>query len=186
MSNSVPIKQLDSGPFWEKKFLSIFRRLSLTGDGLIKKSDYAAWGDRYIEVGKIDGVKAKQIKRKLVKIWHDYLGLDAVNDEIGEKAFIQCLLKHKDRILETAMQLMSLMFDLADLNGNGVISKDEYELFLRVFNVNDPGAAETAFKIIDTNGNDELSYDEFVYAGCQYFLSNDESLPATHMFGPLI
>jgi len=183
---SVPVKNPDFGLFWERKFLSVIRKMNVAGHGRITKGDYEALGDRYIEVGKLDGPRAKQVKRKLVKLWDDYLSQASVNDEMNEETFIQCLKDHQDRLLESCLQLGGLLFDLIDLNGDGVIQREEYALFLKVFRVEDEEEIKKAFKVIDTDGSGQLSHDEFIYAVCQYFMTNDESLPANSIFGPII
>jgi len=184
--SSVPVKTPEFSPFWEKKCLSIIRKMNVAGHGRITKGDYEALGDRYIEIGNLDGPRAKQVKRKVVKLWDDYLSQASVNDEMNEETFIQCLKDHKDKLLESGLQMGGLFFDLIDLNGDGVIQQEEYALFLKVFRVEDEQEIKEAFKVIDTDGSGQLSHDEFIYAVCQYLMSSDESLPANSMFGSII
>jgi len=183
---SVPIKSAEFGPFWEKKFLSVLRKMRNNSGDKVKKSDYENLADRYIALGKLEGAKAKQVSRKIVKMWDDYYSQSAIKDEIGERALLQCIRDRKDRILETCLQIVGIFFDLADLNGDGVIREDEYALFLKLFGVENKTEVKKAFQVIDTNGNGELTHDEFLYAGCQYFMTNDETLPANFIFGPIM
>jgi len=183
---SVPIKTPVLGPFWEKKLVSFYRRVGMGGDGKIRKSDYERMADRYIQLGKLDEVKAKQVTRKAVKIWEDFLVHLATNGEITEAALVQGHRDNKYKLLETCILVFVLNFDLIDLNGNGVIQKKEYALFLKVVNADQEGNLERAFKAIDTNHDGQFSQDEFIHAGCEYFMTDDESLPSTYMFGPLI
>jgi len=183
---SVPVKTPDFGPFWEKKFLSFHRKIATGGDGKIRRSDYEQMAARYVELGHLDGVKAKQVNRKLVQIWKDYLEQDATNGAIHELDFLRCVRDRKDRVLETTIQFLILFFDLIDLNANAVITKTEYTLLLKVIRVEDADDIEKAFDAVDLNRDGQISHDEFLYAGCEYFMSNDESLPSSYMFGPLI
>jgi len=63
-----------------------------------------------------------------------------------------------------------------------VIQKEEYALFLKAINADDENNLERAFRAINT----EISHDEFIHAGCEYFMTDDESLPSRYMFGSLI
>jgi len=157
----------------------------MDSDGKIKKSDYEDLAERYIALGKLEGVRAKQVKRKIVKIWEDYYAQSAINDELPEQEFLQCLRDHKDMLFDTCLQFFGLLFDVIDLNGDGVIQREEYALFLKVFRIEDKEDVKNAFNVVDTNGDGQLSSDEFIYAGCDYFMTNDETLPSRFIFGPI-
>jgi len=123
------------GPFWQKKLLSFFRKMNVAGDGLLSRNDYASLAERYIELGKLDGVKAKQVRRKLVKIWDDFLASSSTDDKIDEATYLQAVKDRGDLQLETCILFFDLWFDVIDLNGDGVIGKKEFALFLNVFGV---------------------------------------------------
>jgi Ca2+-binding EF-hand superfamily protein len=180
------MSRLEFGPFWEKKLLSFFRRVNFAKDGKLSKNDFETLADRYVKLGRLDGVAAKQVRRKIVKIWADFFATAAPNGVIDEQTFLKTMKKNEDILLRTFWQFCGLWFDAIDLNGDGVIQAAEFLLYLRAFGVDDEHAAEQAFKMMDTQRNGQLSYDEFVQAGCEYFISSDESLPSKHMFGPLI
>jgi len=184
MSSSTPAPVL--GPFWAKKVLSFYRRVRMEEDENIRQSDFQHMADRYIELGNLDGVKAKQVTRKALRLWDDFLAHAATNGEIHELDLIQGLRDRKDKLYEACILIFGLCFDLIDLNGDGVIQKEEYALFLKVANAHDEGNLERAFRAIDTDDDGHISHEEFIHAGCEYFMTDDESLPSTYMFGPLI
>jgi len=173
------------GPFWEKKIRSYFRRLDFDGDGKVSKKDYDILGDRYVELGKLDGVREKQVRRKLSKFWDEFFRAYEVYGEIEEDEYIGVVRKQEKKISPTAGIFFYTFFELMDLNGDGTVQKDEFNLFFKVFKLDEGTAAET-FKMLDTNGDGLLTEDEFVTAGREFFTSNDESLPSKHIFGPLI
>jgi len=173
------------GPFWERKVKSFLRRMDADGDGYITKKDYERLADRYTEMAKLDDVKAKQVRRKLVKVWYDYFESDAVNGRVDETVYIQVLKDRKELIFETALQFHGMFFDLIDLNGDGFIQKEEFALFFRVFGIEDEQLAHQTFEALDVNGDGQLSYDEFTHAGFQFFHSGDESLPSKLLYGPI-
>jgi len=173
------------GAFWERKIRSYFRRLDFDGDGKVSKRDYDILGDRYVELGKLDGIREKQVRRHLNKFWDEFFRAYEVYGSIGEDEYIGVVRKQAKQISPTAGIFFYTFFELMDLNGDGFVTKDEFNLFFKVFNLDEATASET-FKALDTDGDGRLTEDEFVTAGRQYFTSNDESLPSKIIFGPLI
>jgi len=184
--SSIPIKTPVLGSFWQKKVLSFFRRVGLQGDGKIRRSDYEAAAERYIELGKLEGVQAKQVRRKATQIWDDFLAPAAPNGEIPVDDALEGFRSRSDKLLETCILIFGVLFDLIDVSGDGVIQKEEYALFLKVVNADEEGVLVQAFGAIDTDGTGQISHDEFIHAGCEYFMSDDDNLPSAYMFGALI
>jgi len=174
------------GPFWERKMRTFFKRMDVDGNGYLTKEDYERIGDLYVEVGQLDAVKAKQARRKLIKIWYDYFESDSTNGKVNEADYIRAVRNRKSLIFETTMQIQGLFFDIIDLNGDGIIQKEEFAIFYKVLGIKDEKVAAQCFKALDTNGDGLLSYDEFTHAGYNFFYSGDESLPSKFLYGPLI
>jgi len=174
------------GRFWERKVRTFFKLVDIDGNGYITKGDYESLADRYKEMGKLDDVKAKQVRRKLVKVWFDLFEADSTDGRVDEATFCQSARKCEALIFTTATQFHGLFFDLIDLSGDGIIQKDEFRLFFKVFGIGDEQQVIQSFNGLDSNGDGELSYEEFVQAGCQYFISGDEALPSKFLYGPLV
>lgn len=66
-----------------------------------------------------------------------------------------------------------------------MIQKDEFELFFDIIGL-DPKLAGATFEAIDTNHDGQLSLDEFVTAGVDFFTSEDEASPNKLFWGPLV
>jgi len=173
------------GPFWEKKARSFFKKMNQNKDDRLSRNDFELLADRYIQAGRLDGVQAKQARRKIVMIWDDFLG--KATKPITEVEFFESLRSHgKEFIIKYAVQAFGLWFDAGDVSGDGLIQQQEYVLLLKILGVEDEDAAVESFKTIDVNGNGTLSYEEFVSAGVEYFLTEDESKPSKHILGPII
>jgi len=173
------------GPFWERKVRTFFRCLDADGDGYLTKGDFVQLGDRYAKIGQLDDVKSKQVHRKILKVWDEYYEPDTRNGKLDEENYIKGLRRCEAMFFETAIQWHGLFFDLIDLNGDGFIQKEEFEIFHSVFGIKNKDVTTECFKAIDTNGDGKLSYDEFTHAGYQFFGSGDESLPSKFLYGPI-
>jgi len=179
------MSKAEFGPFWEKKLRSFFKRLDFEKKGKMTKNTYETLADRYIDMGHMQGVAAKQVRRKLVKLWDDFYRDSATDGAVDENAFIKAIKQREEILLKGVLLFLGLWFDVIDLNGDGLIQKEEYKLLFKAFGI-EPGAADEAFKLIDTNKDGQISNEEFIHYGCQYFMSNDESLQSKYMFGPLV
>jgi len=174
------------GSFWERKMRSYFRVLDVDKDSVLTMKDFERLADRYVEIGKLDEVKAKQVRRKIQKIWLDYFEKDAKNGQMNEIEFVEAIRAREALIFETAMQVHGLYFDLMDLSGDGFVQKDEFQIFHKVFSIDNEKQTAECFKSLDTDGDGQLSYEEFTHAGYEYFGSGDESLPSKYLYGPLL
>jgi len=184
---TIKMAAAECGPFWDKKMQSFFKRVNVSGNGLLSKKDFQVLGDRYVSFGKLDAKKADEIRVKLLKVWDDVFSPMAKNDVLDAASYIGALKGCDSKVLtESAKGFYAMWFGVIDLNGNGAIKKEEFTLFLKVFRVEDQKAAEDAFKALDTNKSGKLSKEDFIKNGCEFSLSNDESLPSKYMFGPLI
>jgi len=174
------------GPFWERKFKTYFRRMDHDGDGYMTKNDFEQLADRYAQIGNLDDVKAKQARRKILKIWYDFYEAGSTNGKIDETALINVNIIRESMMFKACVEYFGLFFDLIDINGDGFIQKEEFEIFHSAFGITRKDVTAECFKAIDTNGDGKLSCDEFIQAGYQFFTSGDESLPSKFMYGPLI
>jgi len=174
------------GPFWERKIRTFFKRMDANGDGFVSKQDYQWLAGKYAEHGQLNYVQAKQVSRKLEKIWDDFYEKNSKNGDSDEKAYIKSLKERKSKLFEMCQQFHGLFFDLIDLSGDGIVQSEEFALFFKVFGIGDETVAAESFKKLDTNADGKLSHDEFLKAGFEFFYSGDESLPSKHLYGPLV
>ena len=76
-------------------------------------------------------------------------------------------------------------FKAIDVNGDGLISVTEYENFFRCMGI-DSSYAGTSFPALDTDGDGTLSSQEFVAAGEEFFVGEDENASTQTYWGPLV
>ena len=122
-----------------------------------------------------------------LQVWEKYLKGSQGGQALNQDQLISTLKKQvQDPALrETLAGPLPLFFSAIDANADGMIQGEEYELFFDIIGL-DPKMAGDTFKAIDTNHDGQLSLDEFVTAGVDFFTSEDESSPNKLFWGPLV
>ena len=122
-----------------------------------------------------------------LQVWEKYLKDGTGGQAINQADFISTLKKQvQDPALRKVLAgPLPLFFAAVDANSDGMIQKDEFELFFEIIGL-DPKMAGDTFQAIDTNHDGQLSLDEFVTAGVEFFVSEDETSPHKLFWGPLV
>ena len=76
------------------------------------------------------------------------------------------------------------MFNCLDINGDGVVSMNEWELHYKCMGI-DPKHAKASFEAMDTNSNGVVSLEEFTAYHVEFFSSTDNKLNSAILYGPL-
>jgi len=180
------MENLELGAFWERKLRSYTRALDLDQDGKVTKADYESLADRYLSSGTFSQLQATQIRRKLIAVWNEFFEASSVDGALDVDGYLLALrTTSRSNLIRIVVEFVNLFFDLVDVNGDGIIQKEEYAVFLKAFLVEDPKQVEASFQVLDTDGDGKLSNLEFINGGIEFFLSDDESLPSKSFFGPL-
>jgi len=175
------------GEFWERKIRTYIHRIDMDGDGKLTKVDYEMLVDRYLKLGKIDDLRAKQITRKILGIWNKFFSVAATNGVIDADEWIAVCRRTSILVYFRAiLEFMNVCFDLIDTSGDGVIQKEEFAFFLKAFRVEDEAEVNASFQALDRDGCGKIDHNEFINAGIEFWMSNDENLPSKLMFGPLV
>ena len=119
----------------------------------------------------------------LLQVWEKYLKDSTGGAALNQDAFIATL---KKQVQDPSMKdTLPLFFSAIDANSDGMIQKEEFELFFDIIGL-DPKMAGPTFEAIDTNHDGQLSLEEFVTAGVDFFTSEDETSPNKLFWGPLV
>ncbi len=172
----------------------VFHLLDFNKDGFLERSDFEliARNIANIRGWHAESSEYAHILAKYAAIWtvlyapldqngdgkvslDEYLAVAATY--VGEVEEIQ---EHKGGIVaETARSL----FDILDLDGNGVIGLEEYRTILKVFGKGE-NLADEVFPRLDLNGDGRISRTEFAQLVREYFAGDDRQAPGNWLFGP--
>ena len=89
-----------------------------------------------------------------------------------------------DNLLEINNTLFRTMFNCLDINGDVVVSMNEWELHYKCMGI-DPKHAKASFEAMDTNGDGVVSLEEFTAYHVEFFSSTDNKLNSAILYGPL-
>ncbi|WP_018350436.1 EF-hand domain-containing protein [Longispora albida] len=76
------------------------------------------------------------------------------------------------------------VLDLADSDGDGVVTLGEWRLFQQAYGTS-PADADAIFELLDVNGDGELSRAELAAALRDFYTSSDPDRPGNHIYGRL-
>ena len=79
---------------------------------------------------------------------------------------------------------LEMMFNAIDTNADGIISLPEWKVYYKAMGIMGEQAAEDSFKIVDLNGDGEMSLNEYI-AGAFDFLYGQEDSTNKFFLGPL-
>jgi len=154
---------------YKRRCATYFALIDADHDGFLTENDYNVLADRYIKLGKINEVTGKQIRRKLVGIFEIFFAVPAKDGPITSDRFADAVLdRGQEQIILTASQFFGYYFDLIDVNGDGEVSRKEFEVFAKCFQLSEE-AADISFNAYDSDQDGKISYDEFVKTGTGFF-----------------
>ena len=84
---------------------------------------------------------------------------------------------------EAVLKIADAFMRIVDTNGDGSLNFDEYVRMYDGLGI-DPAHSSEAFKRLDRDGNNAISYEEFRAAIVEFYLSDDENAPGNWLLGP--
>ena len=171
---------------WVRKAKTFFAFYDTNGDGMIDFEDYKLFESMMEQYGAAHNVSSDRIKTfktSLYELWIKQIA-GGEDSQLTENKFLEAMFEVVSRpgAEEYFRHAASEMFDLADLNQDGSISKEEYKVMLG-------GSPWTivVFSAMDTNRNGEVSREEFVQGYLNFWFNfADESNPSKHFLGRLL
>ena len=172
--------------FLVRKWKTYFLVQDVNKDGYLSTADYDEIAKRFVKFGKLDEKKGKEVAKALADVIANF-GLKDRDDKLTLEQYLDFFVKFREnpRSKELMNATMSKMFDVVDLNGDGVISREEYRVVFQCFGV-DESNAKPSFDGIDTNHDGVISKEEYLAAIIEYYFGLDETSGAVLLHGPLV
>ena len=166
-------------------------RMDMNKDGFISREDFELMGIKVAEYSGMTGEQAEAPKKQFLKV-ADMIGLEPgvkkTLEEAATKANESLLTSMTAREREALISdTHDLLFNALDTNNDGIISRDEFKVYLNIFA---PEMAEDdivhSFDTIDTDKNGEISREEFLAAANDFLQGVEETEVSKVFFGPLL
>lgn len=174
------------------KMKTAFAYHDVNGDGYITEGDFVLWAKQMEKLfPNMSKEQKKTLEVKQKRVWGDLLDGKGKGPDykVTESMYIEKFFNivNKEGAEDKMRKEWRDVFEVMDLNQNGVISKKEHRLFFEARENIDPNGATVAFSAIDQDSDGRITCDEYVNAGLEfYFNFADETKPSKHFFGPLV
>ncbi|NEO99787.1 MAG: calcium-binding protein [Symploca sp. SIO2E9] len=171
-----------------KKWTRLFQVYDADGNGTVTQADFETIFQNLAQARNLEANSSEynQIHAKFMEDW-EHLQKDADKDNDG-KVQLEEWLEHGDRrindqsMYQTVVDLANQVFELLDLDGNGVITINEYKTILSSWRVPEK-IAEEIFPKLDFNDDGHISKEELVELMRQFHTSDDPDAPGNLFFG---
>ena len=177
---------------WIVKMKTAFDWLDVDGDGYLSEKDFAKWVK---EMTRLFPDLSEEQKKILISmqssLWDDMLGGKGKGSDykITESMYIEKYfhIANEEGAENMIKKEWEKNFMVMDINGDGVISKTEHRRFFDAWKNFDPNCAIVSFTAIDENMDGEITCDEYVKAGTEFFFNfTDDTKPSKYFFGLLV
>lgn len=189
MSQSVNV----SGDVLDSKFRQLFRTADADGDGIIDGNDVLATVTRMMERFSVQEGSPREaaVRMAFSRYWEKVeqaVGGDTSKGITPDQyvAGLRSLFAGSQDAFESlAAPLGDALLALADIDGNGELSKDEFYTFESSMNMSD-AEIEAAFRALDRDGDGVISREEVIAALRDFYTSDDPNAAGNAFFGGML
>ena len=174
-------EELIKNDFWQKKNAAAFKVRDVNNDGVLSRADYMIIYQRYKEMGV-----AKEALKKIEEYFENLCKSLGLKDESVKLTSedIRDIFKKSDVTIEQYAKGFEVVFDAFDIDGNGVITYDEWEKHYKAAGIN-TAYARASFDAMDVNHSGRVSKKEFCAYNIEYYYSAEDKLNSSILYGPL-
>uniref|UniRef100_A0A182XP30 Calmodulin n=1 Tax=Anopheles quadriannulatus TaxID=34691 RepID=A0A182XP30_ANOQN len=173
--------------FWRRKMRTLHGVLDVNKDGVISYDDFMLLTEKFASLGHLD-VKAKNEFRDIMRTtWEQQWGeITPYNLVTVEQYLTEMHHVVNDKDLKKKVhRFLPYLYKAVDKDRSGSISLNEFKLFFRCLGLTEENAA-VSFAVIDKNGDGQITLDEFVKLGKDFFVSEKETHVSRMFWGPLV
>ena len=173
----------------KRKWTRLFQVYDANRNGTLELADFEQHFHNIISLRnwKPGMPEYEAAKARVVENWEKMRQATDLNND--GKIELSEWLEYVERQLDSPSDYQEMLafvgriFEILDLNGNGVVSLDEYKTFYRSWQLPEE-LAEEVFPKLDLNGDGVISKEEFFELAQQFHCSDDLEAPGNLLFGP--
>jgi len=173
-----------------RKFNIVFDWFDQGGDGYLTHDDFQQMAALFTALPGGDAPENAQALRDAFEKWWGLLlaGGDTTEDgKLGREEFIDVMkssVTAPENFEDAVIAIADAFMRIVDTGGDGSLSFDDYVRMYEGLGI-DPAHSSDAFKRLDRDGDNAISYEEFRTAIVEFYLSDDENAPGNWLLGPL-
>lgn len=164
-----------------KKLMRECKVRDTSKDGYIARDDFEIIIQRYKDMGYSD--QHLTVLSERYETYMQVLGIANPNTKLTYEQVINNFLQASNHV-EVLEQLIDGHFAIIDGNGDGVISFNEWVDSHKAMGI-DTAYAEASFAAMDKNGDGDVSKEEFMAYNKEFYVSTEDTLNSSILFGPL-
>lgn len=168
--------------FHKKKIRQYAKVRDADKDGFVTRHDYDLILERYKKLGVSD--QHIKFTKRFFDTVCDAVGLTDHTKALTYEQFADNYTSQVVKIAKDNLAYANSAFDVVDLDGDGDISFAEWETTMKALGF-DTAHARVTFDAMDTNGNNTIQRDEFADYHYEFFMSTDDKMNSSILFGPI-
>ncbi|XP_013410325.1 sarcoplasmic calcium-binding protein 1-like [Lingula anatina] len=175
---------------WRRKVRTVFKCLDSNADGYITREDWVIGVRRFVQYLNIDDEKAERILNERLAVWKSLVkdSEDDTTAKISVEEYVQHSLSFVNWVnyrQELQVKLISTTFNGMDVDGDGLISKEEHAAFF--YGIHVPVEhSKDVFNVMDADKDGFISLAEYAEAHMEFWLTEDPENKYNEFFGPLV
>jgi hypothetical protein len=173
------------GPHWQRKMKTCFQRLNANKTGKMQEADFNAFADRFIEVGKLTGKDAQDMREYYKGVFTAFFKAKDKNEGTYESLLENLKTLGKSTIIASTTDLHNRYFTNVDHNKDDVLEQEGFTKYFYILGFN-ADMAKKSFEAIDSNKDGKISREEFISAMTNFFTGEQENKAGDLFFGPLV
>ncbi|XP_055640937.1 sarcoplasmic calcium-binding protein [Toxorhynchites rutilus septentrionalis] len=180
-------REKGSTEFWRRKMRTLHGLLDVNNDGVISYDDFKLLTEKFESLGHLNKEATEEFRDIMKTTWTQLFGeitpynLITVEQYLGEMHHV---VNDKD-LRKKAHRFLPYLYKAVDKDHSKSISLNEFKLFFRCLGLTDEDAA-VSFAVIDSNGDGQITLNEFVKLGRDFFLTENETNVSRLFWGPLV
>lgn len=173
-----------------QKFNILFDWFDQGQDGYLTHEDFQRMIALFTSLPGGEAPENAQALRDAFEKWWGLLlaeGDTAGDGRLGRDEFVNVMkssVTAPENFEDAVIKIADAFMRIVDTGGNGSLTFDEYVRMYEGLGI-DPAHSSDAFRRLDRDDDNAISYDEFRTAIVEFYLSDDENAPGNWLLGPL-